>query len=178
MNPEELNFFQHQFLTFFRRKNAKGRAEVYHWVIRFVMKNNYNPSIRDLIKSINKTAAHHAQSLKKSGLLLIEKRGEDFFLTPILKPFAANKYVKEKTYTLVTGDQSYDRAEKLRKAVYKIIKNTYDSRRTDWKTAFKEAGCSDYKEDTPPKPALRNIPELEDDIDDSADSNSVVVVSD
>lgn len=180
MDVKTLNFFQKQYLTYFKSKNVKPKADIYHEIIRFVMENHCSPRIEDLRKKFptrEKTLITDLRYLEEKKMIIKDKVGVDFYFFPVLKPFVTLAEKREEIYTYYADSPTYSRGLKLRDKIGEILNARKQHHQSDWRASFKATGYTD----DPRYIAKKNADEydrgeLPPNFDDAEDSSGVVVV--
>ena len=180
MDVTKLNFFQKQYLTYFRHESAKPKAAVYHAIIQWVMDKHYAPTINDLARIFptrKKTLLTDLRYLEKKGFLTKTKIGMEFFLFPVLRPFVIFKESQDKVYSNFSESPEFERGLKLRDKLNEILDARKQHHKTDWRASFKEAGYSDDPSTITKKTADEyDRAELPPHFDDAENSSGLVVV--
>ncbi len=180
MDVKKLNFFQKQYLTIFKHKSAKPRADIYQELVRFVMENHCSPTLRDLQNKFptrEKTLVTDLKYLEEKGMLVKDKWGTEFFFNPVLRPFVIMEEQKEEIYTYYADSPKYERGLKLRDKISEILDARKEYHKADWKQSFKETGYSDDSRPVTKKTADEyDRGELPPHFDDAENSSGMVVV--
>ncbi len=149
MDIQKLTFFQKQYLSFFKDKRNKNKADIYHYIIKFVLANDYAPTIATLLKEFpnrQKTIVSILNWLIKIGLVKKIKYGADFLFIPILMPFTLVEEYRDELYTRYSGDKHYARSQEIKDKFKKVINEKFNEQRDDWANSFKESGYKDSEE--------------------------------
>jgi len=175
-----LNFFQKQYLTIFKNKSVKKKAEVYHEMVRFVLEEQYPPQITDLLIKFpnrSKTILRDLKYLEDKRLLIKFKFGDTFRFVPTLMPFVSTKETQEEVYNLFEESPQYSRGIKLRDKVNEILDGSKQDQIDEWSSTFQNAGYTDGKDFAPKKTADDySKSELPPNFDDTENSSGMVVV--
>jgi len=179
MKVDQLNFFQKQYLSIFKNKTAKARADLYHSIVEFVMTQHYSPSITDLVAIFPTRKVSIVKDLlylEKLGLIVKFKYSNEFHFNPILKPFAFCKDSKLEIESLYTDGNQYERSARLREKVADILYGSRKRNRDFWKESFKAGGFDASDADFAEEDTGSDRSGLPPHFDDTEDSGGLVVV--
>lgn len=180
MNVRELNFFQKQYLTLFKNKLNKPKADIYQEIIRFVMESHYAPTFKDLLAVFptrEKTLVSDLRYMEQHQLIVKTKIATEFFFFPVLRPFVTMKESQEEVYTYFDESTTNHRGIELREKVNAILDARKKYHRDDFKSAFEEGGIKDDPRFAPKKTADDyDRGELPPNFDDAENSSGLVVV--